>query len=131
MRDTGKAGDLLERAAVEELDVQVKPLDGSSDSPYRPLIEWQLNNLRNRISDAFDPEIVAELFVTIANSDQSRLRWPADPMAEKVLETMLAQNDPKLGYVFPALKGSKQGHVDLYPSLRNSEGNRLKKIGAF
>ena len=27
MRDTGKAGDLLARAVVEELDVQVKPLE--------------------------------------------------------------------------------------------------------
>ncbi len=67
--------------------------EGSSHSPYRPLIEWQLNNIRDRIADASDPRIVAELFVTIANSDDSKLRWPADPMAEKVLETMLAQND--------------------------------------
>jgi len=67
--------------------------DYPSDSPYRPLIEWQLNNLRDRIPGAFDPAIIAELFVTIANSDQSRLRWPADPIAEKVLTTMLAQDD--------------------------------------
>jgi len=70
-----------------------EPDDGYPDSPYRPLIEWQLDSLRDRISDAFDPEIVAELFVTIANSNKSRLRWPADPIAEKVLKTMLAQYD--------------------------------------
>ena len=74
-------------------DSSSKSDDGYSDSPYRPLIEWQLDSLRDRISGAFNPEIVAKLFVTIANSDKSRLRWPADPMAEKVLETMLAQND--------------------------------------
>jgi NAD(P)-dependent dehydrogenase (short-subunit alcohol dehydrogenase family) len=67
--------------------------ESSSNSPYRPLIDWQLKNLRDRISGALDPRIVAELFVTIANSNESRLRWPADPVAEKVLQTMLAQND--------------------------------------
>jgi len=69
------------------------PSDYPTDSPYRPLIEWQLNKLRDRIPDAFDPAVVAERFVTIANSDESRLRWPADPIAEKVLATMLAQKD--------------------------------------
>ena len=47
------------------------------------------------MSDAFDPADVADLFVKIANSDESRLRWPADPVAEKVLATMLAQGDPE------------------------------------
>ena len=69
------------------------PLLALSDSPYRPLIEWQLNNLRDGIADSLDPKLVADLFVTIANSDESRLRWPADPVAVKVLETMLGQND--------------------------------------
>jgi NAD(P)-dependent dehydrogenase (short-subunit alcohol dehydrogenase family) len=69
------------------------PDDYPGNSPYRPLIEWQLANLRDRIPDAFDPAIVAQSFVTIANSDESRLRWPADPVAEKVLATMLAQTD--------------------------------------
>ncbi len=69
------------------------PDDYPTNSPYRPLIEWQLKNLRDRISEAFDPADVAALFVTIANSGESRLRWPADPMAEKVLATMLAQTD--------------------------------------
>ena len=69
------------------------PDDYPMNSPYRPLIEWQMDNLRARIPEAFDPADVAALFVTIAGSDESRLRWPADPIAEKVLATMLAQND--------------------------------------
>lgn len=74
-------------------ETSLLPDDYPTNSPYRPLIEWQLNTLRDRIPDSFDPADVAKLFVTIANSDESRLRWPADPMAEKVLATMLAQND--------------------------------------
>ncbi|MCP4299757.1 MAG: SDR family oxidoreductase [Gammaproteobacteria bacterium] len=62
-------------------------------SPYRPLIESKLGGIRARRSEAFDPKVVGELFVEIANSDGSRLRWPADPVAEKVLGTMFGQDD--------------------------------------
>jgi len=63
------------------------------DSPYRPLIENSLRALRQRLPDALDPANVAELLVTIAASDGSRLRWPADDVATTVLEKMLAQDD--------------------------------------
>lgn len=69
------------------------PENYPADSAYRPLIEWQLRNLRDRMSDALDPANVAKLFVKIAYSDETRLRWPADLLAERVLATMLAQND--------------------------------------
>lgn len=69
------------------------PADYPSDSPYRPLIEWQLGRAQERILEARDPALIAALFVTIANSDEARLRWPADPQAENVLATMLAQSD--------------------------------------
>jgi NAD(P)-dependent dehydrogenase (short-subunit alcohol dehydrogenase family) len=91
----------LVQAGSYKTDIMDHNLDGSStappqalsDSPYRPLIEWQLKNLRDGIAESLDPKIVADLFVTIANSGSSQLRWPADPVAVKVLETMLGQND--------------------------------------
>jgi NAD(P)-dependent dehydrogenase (short-subunit alcohol dehydrogenase family) len=69
------------------------PQDYPQDSPYRPLIEWQLNRLRANIPEAFEPTDVANLFVEIASSDEHRLRWPADPIAAKVLATLHAQGD--------------------------------------
>ncbi len=78
-----------------------------AESPYRSLIEWQLGNLRDRMPEAFDPADVASLFVSIANSDESRLRWPADPIAEKVLATMLAQNDSERDEFLRGVAGSE------------------------
>lgn len=65
----------------------------TSDSPYRVLIETKLEGIRGRLSEAFDPKVVGELFVKIAESDGGRLRWPADPVAEKVLGTMFGHDD--------------------------------------
>jgi len=69
------------------------PDDYPDDSPYRMLIETKLTEMRGRLPDAFDPKVVGELFVEIAKSDGSRLRWPADPVAEKVLGTMFGHDD--------------------------------------
>jgi NAD(P)-dependent dehydrogenase (short-subunit alcohol dehydrogenase family) len=74
-------------------DAKVLPDDYAEDSPYRPLIESQLRKIRDRLPEAFHPRKVGELFVTIAESDGSRLRWPADEVAVKVLSSMLAQDD--------------------------------------
>lgn len=63
------------------------------DSPYRPLIESKLGEMRQRLPEAFDPQIVGELFVEIAKSDGRRLRWPADPVAEKILGAMFGHDD--------------------------------------
>ena len=63
------------------------------DSPYRPLVEYKLRAIRERLPDAPDPEAVGRLLVEIANSDGTQLRWPADNLAEKVLGTMLGQTD--------------------------------------
>jgi NAD(P)-dependent dehydrogenase (short-subunit alcohol dehydrogenase family) len=69
------------------------PEDYPKDSPYRPLIESQLRKIRDRLPEAFHPRQVGELFVTIAQSDGSQLRWPADEVATKVLSTMFGQDD--------------------------------------
>ena len=63
------------------------------DSPYRPLIEHNLNNMRRRMPEAFDPASVGELLVKIAASDGRQLRWPADAVASMVLEKMFAHTD--------------------------------------
>jgi NAD(P)-dependent dehydrogenase (short-subunit alcohol dehydrogenase family) len=73
---------------------QVKlPEDYPQDSPYRPLVENRLSEIYNRRAEAFDPRIVGELFVNIAKSDGTQLRWPADAVATKVLKTMLGHDD--------------------------------------
>ena len=69
------------------------PLPIPEDSPYRPLIERRMANLRGRLGEAFPPRRVAELLVRIAESDGERLRWPADAVAERVMATLFALDD--------------------------------------
>ena len=69
------------------------PDDYPDHSPYRPLVESRLREIRDRLPGALPPRPVGELFVTIARSDGSQLRWPADAVATKVLSTMFAQDD--------------------------------------
>jgi len=74
-------------------DVSALPDDYPPDSVYRPLIEWQLGKLRERMPEALDPADVGRLFVEIARSTETRLRWPADDVAKRVLSTLFAQTD--------------------------------------
>lgn len=69
------------------------PSNYPADSPYRPLIEWQLKRMHARLPEALDPSDVARLLVDIAASSEHRLRWPADAIATKVLGTLFAQDD--------------------------------------
>ena len=85
---------------------QTLPENYAADSPYRPLIEWQLNELRRRMPEAPDAAAVAKLFVSIANSDESRLRWPADVLAEKVLAAVLAQTDAERDAYLRSIAGT-------------------------
>ena len=64
-----------------------------SDSPYRALIETNLQAMREKLPNAFDPAVVGDLLVKIANSDGKQLRWPADAVATMVLDKMFAQSD--------------------------------------
>ena len=63
------------------------------DSPYRPLVEDRLRAVRRSLERAFHPRVIGELYVRIAGSDGSRLRWSADKVAETVLGKMWAQDD--------------------------------------
>jgi NAD(P)-dependent dehydrogenase (short-subunit alcohol dehydrogenase family) len=62
-------------------------------SPYRPLVESRLQAVRVSLERAFHPRRIGELYVKIAESDGSRLRWPADEVADAVLGKMWAQAD--------------------------------------
>ncbi len=74
-------------------DDKMLPDDYPYDSPYRTFIEERLTTLRERLPEAFDPALMGELLVEIAESDSGKLRWPADAVARKVLATMFAQDD--------------------------------------
>jgi NAD(P)-dependent dehydrogenase (short-subunit alcohol dehydrogenase family) len=74
-------------------DGRLLPPDYPADSPYRPLVESRLKAVRESQSRAFHPRRIGELYVEIAQSDGTRLRWPADEVAEMVLKTMFAQDD--------------------------------------
>ncbi len=63
------------------------------DSPYYPLIQLQQNDLCQNLSKGFSPVDLAKLIVDISRSDGSRLRWPADPVAQRVSSTIFAQSD--------------------------------------
>lgn len=71
----------------------VLPHDYPANSPYRPLIEHRLKELRARMPNAFDPALLGELLVRISRSDGRQLRWPADDLSRKVLATMFGQDD--------------------------------------
>ncbi len=63
------------------------------DSPYAPLIERQQRDLRETLSEGRDPSELAALLVHIAGADGSRFRWAADALAERVAQTVFAQDD--------------------------------------
>ena len=69
------------------------PRNYPAESPYRSLIEVRLNEVRAKMSDALHPRIVGKLLVRIANSDGSKLRWPADDLSKMVLSKMHGQDD--------------------------------------
>jgi NAD(P)-dependent dehydrogenase (short-subunit alcohol dehydrogenase family) len=75
-------------------------------SVYRKLIETNLQAMRQRMPEAFEPSIVGDLSVKIANSDGSQLRWPADEVATMVLEKMFAHTDTERDAFLRDVSGS-------------------------
>lgn len=69
------------------------PKDYPEDSPYRLLIETKLTELRDKLPEALDPRAVGNLLVTIANSDGTQLRWPADDLSKMVIAALFGQSD--------------------------------------
>lgn len=69
------------------------PRDYPADSPYCPLIEARIRDARERMPQAPHPRSVGELYVRIAQSDGSQLRWPPGDVAVMVFETLFALDD--------------------------------------
>jgi NAD(P)-dependent dehydrogenase (short-subunit alcohol dehydrogenase family) len=63
------------------------------DSAYYPLIQLQQKELCQNLPNGFSPVDLAQMIVDISRSDGSRFRWPADPVAKRVSETIFAQSD--------------------------------------
>lgn len=79
--------------ASDESGDDLLPPDYPAASPYQALVEYKLQQIRNGLPDALHPSHMAQLLLTIANSDGSQLRWPADELATRVLETVYGQSD--------------------------------------
>jgi NAD(P)-dependent dehydrogenase (short-subunit alcohol dehydrogenase family) len=92
-----------------------------TNSPYRPLVEHRLRELRARLPEAFDPALIGRLLVEVAASDGTQLRWPADATARKVLATMLAQNDAERDQFLRNVSGAEwwsRGETPPSPATR-------------
>lgn len=87
-------------------DDDVLPEDYPKDSAYRVLIETKLRGIYESLKGAFDPADVANLMVEIAASDGNQLRWPADVVAETVLQKMFAQNDAERDVFLRGVSGT-------------------------
>ncbi|HNP35932.1 MAG TPA: SDR family NAD(P)-dependent oxidoreductase [Woeseiaceae bacterium] len=72
---------------------ELLPAGYPMNSVYRPFVVSRLAEIHARLPEAFSPSVVGNLLVDVANSDGSRLRWSADPVAERVLATMFAHSD--------------------------------------
>ena len=71
--------------------------DDDAHSPYRQFNEWLRAPMRGDASQGADPRTLAELIVEISRSDGSRLRWPADEVAKRVMKAVFAQSDEERG----------------------------------
>ncbi len=69
------------------------PPDYPTDSPYRPLVERKLAEIRDANDHAMPASQVGDLLPRIAAADGSQLRWPADDVARHVLGAMHGQDD--------------------------------------
>lgn len=100
---------------INDTGHSILPDDYPENSPYRRLIECQLRALRKRLPEAFDPRSVGKLLVKVANSDGRRLRWPADAVAESVLDRLLGLDDAERDEFLRAV-----ADVDWWSSGRNA-----------
>ena len=78
-----------------------------SGSPYQGLIDYKMEEIRGKISQALDPDIVGQLLVRISRSSGQQLRWPADEIARKVLATMFGQGDAERDEFLTSVSGTQ------------------------
>jgi NAD(P)-dependent dehydrogenase (short-subunit alcohol dehydrogenase family) len=74
-------------------DAEEPPPEHTLHSPYRALVEQKLEATRASLDQALPASDIGELLLRIADSDGSRLRWPADDLSRRVLDTLHGQDD--------------------------------------
>ena len=77
----------------KDREESIFPHSYNKDSPYRDLMEYKWRRIKDRLSDAFEPKVVGDLFVEIANSSGNRFRWTADPVAKNVISELHGHDD--------------------------------------
>ena len=68
-----------------------------SGSPYHAYNEWLCAPMRSETPQGNSPRRLAELIVEISRSDGTKLRWPADEVARRVMTAIFAQTDEERG----------------------------------
>ena len=63
-------------------------LDYPQASPYRDLLEFRIDKVVKAVNEGDDPQLVADLIVDVANSDNPRFRYPAGQQAERFLSEL-------------------------------------------
>ena len=56
-------------------------------------MEYKSRRIKERLSHAFEPKVVGDLFVEIANSSGKRFRWTADPVAKNAVSELHGHDD--------------------------------------
>lgn len=84
-------------------------------SAYRDLVSFKLQQTRNSLPGALHPSGVAELLLTIADSDGTQLRWPADALAKQVLSSVHGQTDSERDAFLRMAGGSDWWSAGLAP----------------
>ena len=101
---------------------QLSP-DYPADSPYRPLVEQKLAEIRDANDHAMPASQVGDLLPQIAAADGSRLRWPADDTARHVLGAMHGQDDAERDAFLRGAGGSDWWSAGLDSPEQANEGD--------
>ena len=71
-----------------------------SDSPYKALMDFQIQKIRDSLGSGDDPNLVAELIVRVASEEHPSLRYPAGLQAERITKTIHSMSDEeRAGFV--------------------------------
>lgn len=103
------------------------PPDYPADSPYRPLVSAKLAEIHEGLGGAMPAERIGKLLPRIADSDGSQLRWPADDVAQHVLNSLHRHSDTERDDFLRGAGGSdwwSQGREGPDPDVnRSPEGH--------
>jgi NAD(P)-dependent dehydrogenase (short-subunit alcohol dehydrogenase family) len=74
-------------------DASAAPPGHPDKSPYRALTEHKLETTNASLDQALPASNIGALLTRIAESDGSQLRWPADDLSQRVLQTLQGQTE--------------------------------------